>query len=181
MSVTSAKTGSTSLSLALENNFMEPISSIVLGSASTVVRFIDIPQTYKHLQIRMSMLNGGAGNTWVYIEPNGTAPVYSHILYGDGANVSAGAFSNSYSRIIGYASGNTTSPGVIITDILDYANTNKNKTIRSIFGFDMNGPTGYTGLVSNLVNSTTEINSITISAGEAFSQYSRFSLYGIKG
>ena len=53
MSITSAKTGSTSLSLALENNFMEPIASTLVGAGGvSTVTFNDIPQTYKHLQIR---------------------------------------------------------------------------------------------------------------------------------
>lgn len=159
----------------------DSIATTTLTTGTTSVTFSSIPATYTHLQIRMNLLNSGAGNTWVYIDFGGTSPVYSHILYGDGATATAGAFSNSYSRIIGYASGNTTSPGVIITDILDYANTNKNKTIRSLFGFDMNGPTGYTGLVSNLYNSTNAVSSLTISAGTNFAQYSSFALYGIKG
>ncbi len=52
MSITSAKTGSTSLSLALENNFMEPIASTLVGAGGvSTVTFNDIPQTYKHLQV----------------------------------------------------------------------------------------------------------------------------------
>jgi len=54
MSITSAKTGATGISLALENNFMEPIASTLVGaSGSAIIEFNDIPQTYKHLQIRL--------------------------------------------------------------------------------------------------------------------------------
>mgnify|MGYP000739741444 CR=1 FL=1 len=51
MSISSAKSGGTGISLALDNNFMEPIASST-GGSSTIV-FNDIPQGYKHLQIRM--------------------------------------------------------------------------------------------------------------------------------
>jgi hypothetical protein len=158
---------------------MDAISSVIVSSAVSSVTFNSIPSTYTHLQVRMRLLNAST-NTWVYIDFAGTSPVYSHIVYGDGATATAGAFNNSYSRIIGYSSGDTVNPGVIITDILDYANTNKTKTVRSLFGYDMNGPTGYTGLVSNLHNSTSAINSLTISCGTNFAQYSSFALYGVK-
>jgi len=158
----------------------DSIATTTLSSSASSVTFSSIPATYTHLQIRMNLINVSS-NTWVFIDFGGTNPVYSHILYGDGATVTAGSFSNSYSRIIGYSSGSTTQPGVIITDILDYANTNKTKTVRSLFGFDMNGPTGYTGLVSNLYNSTNAVSSFTISCGTNFAQYSSFALYGIRG
>ena len=158
----------------------EPIAVATVPSGGLAsVTFGSIPSTYTHLQIRMNLLN--SSNTWVYIDFGGVSPVYSHIVYGDGATATAGAFNNSYSRILGYASGNSTAPGAIITDILDYASTNKNKTIRSLFGFDMNGPTGYVGLTSNLYNSTSAVSSLTVSAGTSFAQYSSFALYGIKG
>ena len=54
MSITSAKSGATGISLALDNNFMEPIASTLVGSGgSSVITFNDIPQTYKHLQLRV--------------------------------------------------------------------------------------------------------------------------------
>ena len=55
MSITSLKTGGTGLSLALDNNYMEPIATTLLSSTSNAVVFNDIPQTYKHLQIRTSV------------------------------------------------------------------------------------------------------------------------------
>ena len=74
MSITSAKTGSTSLSLALENNFMEPIASTLVGSGGvSTVTFNDIPQTYKHLQIRcISRPNeaGSSGAQYLYLRIN---------------------------------------------------------------------------------------------------------------
>ena len=53
MSITSLKTGTTGLSAALDNNYMEPIATTVVGSGGVAsIAFNDIPQIYKHLQIR---------------------------------------------------------------------------------------------------------------------------------
>ena len=69
-----------------------------------------------------------------------------------------------------------------IVDVLDYANTNKFKTIRNLEGFDVNGSGGLVALTSGLYRSTSAITSIklTPNAGN-YAQYSHFALYGIKG
>jgi hypothetical protein len=77
--------------------------------------------------------------------------------------------------------------GAGIVDILDYANTNKYKTIRSLTGHDHNGVIAGIHAIVNLNSgswrSTSAINSIVIGvvSGTAFNQYSSFALYGIKG
>ena len=68
--------------------------------------------------------------------------------------------------------------GTFIVDILDYANTNKYKTMRALDGFDANG-SGYAVLWSGNWRSTSAVSTITITGG-TFAQYSSFALYGIK-
>jgi hypothetical protein len=69
----------------------------------------------------------------------------------------------------------------LIIDILDYTNTNKYKTVRTLYGFDSNGA-GYVGLNSTLVPQTAATNQIDIGELTAnFGQYTSFALYGIKG
>jgi hypothetical protein len=65
---------------------------------------------------------------------------------------------------------------------LDYANTNKYKTTRSIGGNDNNG-SGFVSLISGLWLSTSAISNIEIIPlnGTLWTQYSHFALYGIKG
>ena len=67
-------------------------------------------------------------------------------------------------------------------DILDYTNTNKNKTVRVLQGFDENG-SGVVAFNSFLYSTNTNaITSLTLtSSGTSFAQYSSFALYGIKG
>jgi hypothetical protein len=83
------------------------------------------------------------------------------------------------------ADGNSASIfGSGVVDILDYKNTNKNKTIRSIGGYDINGSGSgyaYTSFYSGNWRSTSAVTSITFTmvAGD-YAQYSSFALYGIK-
>ena len=190
MSVTSAKTGSTSLSLALENNFMEPIASVLVGaSGSNTIQFLDIPQTYKHLQIRIIGRDNRSGvsiNT-SYLNINGDKGTnYSyHAVYGSGTSalatgLASNTFAVNHQSTAGSATASTFAATVI--DILDYSNTNKNKTIRSLSGYDDNS-TGRIALWSSLWMSTNPVTSITFAPAvdASYQQYSRFSLYGIKG
>ena len=50
MSITSVKSGATGISLALDNNFMEPIATTLVGSggANTII-FNRFPLIQKHL------------------------------------------------------------------------------------------------------------------------------------
>jgi len=85
-------------------------------------------------------------------------------------------------NIISLQYGSGTSFYVQIMDVLDYADTNKNKTIRHLGGVDYNGSGGIY-LASSLYSTTSAISSISITSnnGTNFSQYSSFALYGIKG
>ena len=193
MSITSAKSGGTGISLALDNNYMEPIATTVVGSGGVnQITFNDIPQGYKHLQIRgiMRVSSGTAGTDDLRMQFNSdTSTNYAyHALYGTGSSAGANALTTASITIAGRANipRNGISAnifGVTITDILDYANTNKYKTVRNLSGLDDNSTNGVVSLSSGLWQSTTAISSIKLfdESGYDFSQYSRFSLYGIKG
>jgi hypothetical protein len=72
--------------------------------------------------------------------------------------------------------------GSFVCDILDYRDTNKFKTIRTIGGFDNNG-SGVVSLRSGVYRSTNAITSIKLfnNPGNNFAQYSSCALYGVKG
>jgi hypothetical protein len=108
---------------------------------------------------------------------------YYHYVYGNGASAAAGGGSNTTS-LIGRATGSTATVstfGCSIVDILDYTNTNKNKTIRVLNGDDNNG-NGNAFVFSGLSLSTTAVTDLTFTAegASSFVQYSHFALYGIK-
>jgi hypothetical protein len=70
--------------------------------------------------------------------------------------------------------------GAGIIDILDYADTNKYKTVRALSGTDNNG-SGDIILGSGLYQQTTAITSITLEAnGVNWLTNSSFALYGIR-
>jgi hypothetical protein len=113
----------------------------------------------------------------------------THLLYGDGLNIGAGAVTSASSmnfERIADAGSPANVFGVIIIDILDYQNTNKYKTLRSLGGVDLNtnDQNSQIHLYSGNWRSTSAISTITLTAqaGSAnFVQYTNMALYGIKG
>jgi hypothetical protein len=169
----------------LSTNSYESIATVTVGvGGSSSISFTSIPSTYKHLQIRAIVQNTSV-NTYSYMRFNSdtTASYSNHYLDGDGASVTAGAGANAVQSYFGYttANSNTNMFGIVIADILDYANTNKNKTNRILTGKDMNG-SGVIELASSAWYKTNAITQIDIyPSGTNFAQYSSFALYGVKG
>ena len=158
-------------------------ASITFGSGGT------IPQTYKHLQIRWlarDNFSGDATDCIIRFNSDSGSNYSWHQLIGDGAGTpQAYAVTSQTSMRAGALAGSTAGSNVFagtVLDLLDYTNTNKNKTVRNLAGYDKNGA-GYIALNSGLWMSTSAITRIDISprVGTAFSQYSSFALYGIKG
>ena len=171
--------------VAASTNSFESISTVTVGAGGvSSVSFSSIPSTYKHLQIRFIArgLSGGA----IYTQFNGDtgANYSSHYLSGDGSATAAGAQTSTSNPLIIRNGGISTTANIFsagVVDVLDYANTSKNKTIRSLGGQDLNG-SGVIEFDSNAWYSTSAITSITMTQnGSGFAQYSSFALYGIKG
>lgn len=166
----------------------ESIATVSVGSGgSSSVTFSSIPGTYTHLQVRMTTLSDvttGAGGANVNLTFNSdTGSNYAwHELYGTGASAGAGAGTSQTFIKTGYTADSATSyTGAGIVDILDYANTNKYKTIRTLSGSDINGSGGYVLFRSGLWQNTNAITSITLTNQSGnLKQYSNFALYGIK-
>jgi hypothetical protein len=165
----------------------ESIATTTVGAGgSSSISFTSIPSTYKHLQIRAIQFCGTtAYNTLIRYNSDSGNNYASHYLEGNGSTVGSGtgygAPPINYGAI-GEARGGTTYPDVFVCDILDYTNTNKYKTARSLCGYDANG-SGLAAFRSSLWMSTSAVTSITIQndAFANFTQYSQFALYGIKG
>ena len=149
------------------------------GGGSASITFSSIPSTYTHLQIRFIAL-GGASYRLASQFNSDTGANYSwHALQGSGSTATADAATSATSMKVGETI--ATYPTVGVIDILDYANTNKYKTIRTLEGFDANG-SGYIQLFSGNWRSTSAITSITLGTliSGSMNQYSSFALYGIK-
>jgi hypothetical protein len=166
----------------------ESIATVTVGSGgSASITFSSIPATYTHLQVRSIARSTQAVADFavlMYFNAVSTQPSnYSgHGLRGNGSSTSAFGGTTEWIQSIGSAANATSGVfGVQIWDILDYTNTNKNKVVRTLGGFDNNG-NGIVQLSSGMLHSSQPvISSITFfTSGGDFTEYSQFALYGIK-
>jgi hypothetical protein len=195
MAITSIKTGSSFTNLKKYNDFLagneayipnnfESIATVTVGAGGTSsVTFSGIPSTYQHLQLRGIFRPTAA--SWIIALFNGDngTNYQQHDLRGNGSSVTVEATTGADPRIyfiLGAATAsNTYAAGVM--DILDYANTNKLKTTRSLNGIDTNGG-GNIDLTSSAWRNTAAVSSIELktNTGASIPEYSSFALYGIK-
>jgi hypothetical protein len=163
----------------------ESIATVTVGSGgAATATFSSIPSTYTHLQIRAIGRITGTDNKPIIQFNSDTTQTnyYQHALYGSGAGVGVWAYNNNWFSYWPETSTAANIFGIVVIDILDYANTNKNKTVRQLGGFDSNG-SGYAWYNSLLWSNTNAITSITLKPNDSsnFAEYSQFALYGIKG
>jgi hypothetical protein len=177
--------------VANEIESMDPLQIVTVGSTGTSsITFSNIPNTYKHLQIRMltkSDAGGTTGNDNIYIRYNSdTGSNYSwHYLAGSGSAASNGGSPNSSWLLSGKLGNSNVANifGVSIVDILDYSNTNKYKTQKALSGIELNGVQNSNMYFSSgSWRNNNAITSITIINGDVTNwvQNSQFALYGIK-
>jgi hypothetical protein len=167
-----------------DNYYMEPIATTLVGSTTNSVTINNIPSGYKNLQLRwiLQLTNGSGELDLRFNSDSGTNYSY-HRIYGQGTSAVAEAGINTAYATVGYYATATSVFNGAVIDILDYSNTNKFKTVRSLNGMDTNGG----GLVlfdSSCWRNTAPITSITIFSKDTnrdLAANSRISLYGIKG
>ena len=163
----------------------ESIATVTASGGESSLTFSSIASTYTHLQIRyLSRNQGASGDDPLNIQFNSdftNSNYKTHRLHGDGSSASSDAYSYPIGATTnGNGNANTYFAGGVV-DILDYANTNKNKTIRSLSGWDGNG-SGQVYLISELWINTAAISTIKLSlfSGGTFGANSTFALYGVK-
>jgi hypothetical protein len=164
-------------------------TTTVGGGGAASISFTSIPATYTHLQIRAMgrSSTGGFTNTGVTVRMNNdtTSNYSNHGLDSYGTGISAFGSASTSSMYIGEVVGSTglaNAYGVFVLDILDYANTNKYKTIRTLIGQNQNSASsvGNISLTSGSWRSTSAVDRIDLTTGFTLAQYSSFALYGIK-
>ena len=166
----------------------DSLATVTLSSATATIVFAGIPSGYKHLQIRALQKSDFTGTgmtleTFMAFNSDTTSGNYKgHYLYGNGSTANAGV--STFQSGIEYGFTPRTSPsdtfGVAVIDVLDYQNTNKYKTVRSLSGGDGNGA-GAVGLWSSVWMNTGAITSITLLPYSSnWTQYSQFALFGVK-
>lgn len=166
----------------------ELISTQLVTSPVSSITFSSIPATYKHLQIRATMRTdrSGSEDDLLTVRLNGdTGSNYaSHLLYGTGSSVaSTASTTQTYWRSL-YTTGagaTANSFAAMSMDLLDYASTSKNTTMRAL-----NGSHSYNNiaLASGLWMNTAAVTSVTFNMAITATNFvsgCRFSLYGVRG
>jgi hypothetical protein len=157
------------------------------GGVSSIT-FAGLPTggQYTHLQIRISSKTTNAANEGVFqLTFNGdtNANYSNHNLSGYGTGTEANAWANASYMRAGWTSGNNTASvyGATIIDVLDFASVSKNKTMRSLTGYDNNGNSQILLVSGAWYNSSTAVNQMTFTPlSGSFAQYTNISIYGVK-
>ena len=151
-----------------------------ISGYTTSVTFdnLDVYSDYKHLQLRVSADNGN--NSWQFLTFNGdsgSSNTYTNQrLIGNDVQVeSTTNVLPAYGILTHYGRQEW---NAFILDVYDFANTNKYTTSRAIGGTAKSGSTEMM-MVSGLWNNTNAVTSLTITGVTL--QYTRYSLYGVKG
>lgn len=163
----------------------ESLATSVVGAGGTTnIDFGSISSTYTHLQLRLFVqepidtvalqFNSDTGNNYAW-----------HSLISENGSTRTSSATTSTNMIFAATTYGTSGSNfaVAIIDILDYANTNKFKTVRSMTGSHNNTSFSRVGIYSGLWQSTSAISSIRVRSRTSgtFAQFSHVALYGIRG
>lgn len=166
----------------------DALATVTLSGGQTTVNFVGIPNTYSHLQIRgIARWNSSTADfrsSFMTLNGDGGANYATHLFSADGATAgfAASAARTNMNYIGGNLYGGANAFTGFVIDILDYASTTKNKTVRSLAGYDVNGA-GRIDYASGLWTPTTPVAVTVITFGiqtDSFAANSTFSLYGVR-
>ena len=165
---------------------MRWIASSTPSSGSTMVQFTNITQEYDHLELRYSIRGSDSGTiSYANIALNddyyGPTTYSQHSIAGNGSSPFAEGYANIQSVSGLYTPGASATAGIYavgVSQILDYKNTSKFKTLRNTHGWDGNGTTSYVMLNSGLWRSTAAVTKVAL-INMTFVANSRVDLYGI--
>lgn len=156
------------------------------GGVSSIT-FAGLPTggQYSHLQLRITH-NQSVGGVSTYIAFNGDTDYNNyvrHIMGGDGSGVFGfGQINTADTRSLLYINTAGGVPAATIMDLLDYANPNKAKTFKTITGKWYNSSDNTVAFENHLWTGTAPVNSITLTTvSGVLTEFSKFSLYGVKG
>lgn len=191
-SVESAASNSVTPSAA----YFESIATVTTTSSQSSAVFTNIPQTYKHLQIRILSRGTKTANTdGQYMRYNDSTSGY---VFGGGRfmGTNNGSGTLTESPWIGVSTAGVTIGQLVqanatsqvrnatVIDIPNYASTNNYKISKAIDGFNSNGTAGtYVGMFSGMWQNTSAITKIEIFPGAPSSYPANcvIALYGIRG
>ena len=158
----------------------EPIASQTLGTAASAITFSSIPSTYTDLRVVLVGKTSSA-DYYRFRLNNDTTSIYSITsLYGDGATVTSGRFTNSPSIYV-FNPTSTTVPTTYQIDLFSYAGSTFKSCLVAASG-DKNG-SGEVWRSVGLYRSTSAIDRIDLlaySGAVNLAAGTTATLYGIK-
>lgn len=166
------------------NSYASIATFTVSGGTTTSFTFNNIPQQYKHLELRCigrsgtgtstqidMNFNGDGGNNYTFHQFYGTAS-------GPGTSATSTGRSNYPDAVLATLNSGNQS-GVSILKIQDYSAVTKNKTVFQLYGYDFVG-TGTVQFTSGMWMSLAPISSITFTARtQNIGNFTQIALYGI--
>jgi len=175
----------------------ESIATQIATSSTGSFTFSNIPQTFKHLQLRVvAKTTDTQSGDFVSMRFNGDA-TNTYGLHGQftatGSSNVTSFYNGAYAQMIlerittsgSMFSSQPNTFGALIVDITDYTNTNKRKVVKHMGGFSADSVYGDVRVQSNFWNDTSAITSILVApsniGGWNFTTGTKFALYGIKG
>lgn len=174
----------------LKGPSFESIATVGLSGTASILTFNDIPQNYKHLEIRGYHFFNSAGNNWdsnMYMTINSDTN-NANYFRGHVGSINSTLPSQSYGsdrRVLrgGGWENNAYYPAQSIIRIYDYASSSKYKSSLIYNGVDNTGTGGYTYVQIHTYKSNTPITTISFESDYTYTWNSDsvFALYGIKG
>jgi hypothetical protein len=167
-------------------NTFTKIQTVTVGSGGAAsIEFTSIPQTYTDLKIVLSARSSGENEYYITFNSN-TANYASKYMYGNGSSAFSGSnpFGTSFA-FVGSVNKSTTTASVFNNAeiyIPNYTSANY-KSFSAETAQENNATEAYNWLTAGLWSNTSAITSIQIDLQNApsnFTEYSTFTLYGIK-
>jgi hypothetical protein len=155
-----------------------PLANLTLGSSASSVTFSSIVGSYRDLVLVMNCRSNAQNGVGLRLSLNSTPNARFNWLYGSGAsassNYSTGTFVNVGSGVISMA---TDEYAIVQIDLMDYAQTNKEKTGLTRMNKAGSGGTLLQQFIFETSAATTSL--VIQPAFDAFGSGSSFALYGV--
>lgn len=185
-----SNTSANPTAITSQNNYASIATATAPNANASVYSFTNIPQYYKHLQLRCRTRGSGSGSAAYFIV---NMIAYSGNSYqfqaveAEGAVVRAinGNPTNGFTQFFMSANNQDSNLfGGFVIDFIDYTSTSKFKSARGIGGFSSNTNTGgqdngLIGLNAGTIPIFEPIVTIQVGAYMNFSANSTFALYGV--
>lgn len=158
----------------------ELIASITFNVNTLTATFSSIPSTYRDLVIVGSGTGVSSNGSAITFNNDTTSSYYANIMEANGTTLRSTYYSASRIYTAYWYNDQGTTESAIIWQILDYAQTNKNK---SVLIRANNSSSTNPGMVLSVGrwDKTNAITRVDIIGGEQWTAGTTFSLYGIAG